>query len=121
MFFLHEKPESPIHLFHCYTKTNFLWTQLQHFFQNVLIIHSITAQSAIFGFTGHKVNYHLINHILLIFKCSVYKTRENGSLDLKVLKRNIHKIKDIEKQISLNKLEKRKHFEQKWKPLLENT
>ena len=42
--------------------------------------------------------------------------REEGSLDLKVLKRNIQKIKNIEKQISLNKLEKRKHFEQKWKP-----
>ena len=41
-------------------------------------------------------------------------------IDLKVLKRNIHKIKDIEKQISLNNPEKRKHFEQKWKPLLEN-
>ena len=27
------------------------------------------------------------------FKYYVYKTRENGSLDLKVLKRNIHKIK----------------------------
>ena len=31
------------------------------------------------------------------------KTRENGPLDLKVLKRNIQKIKNIEKQISLNK------------------
>ena len=62
-----------------------------------------------------------MNHILLIFKYYVYKTRENGSLDLKVLKRNIHKIKNIEKQISLNKPEKRKKFEQKWKPLLENT
>ena len=84
----------------------FLLTQLQHFFQNILIIPPITPQSAIFGFTDHKVNYHLINHILLIFKYYVYKTRENGSLDLKVLKRNIHKIKNIEKQKSLNKPEK---------------
>ena len=61
----------------------------------------------------------MINHTPLIFKYYVYKTRENGSLDLKVFKRNIHEIKDIEKQISLNKPEKRKHFEQKWKPLLE--
>ena len=54
-------------------------------------------------------------------KYNVYQTRENGSLDLKVLKRNIHKIKNIEKQISLSKPEKRKKIEQKWKPLLENT
>ena len=71
------------------------------------------------GFTDHKVNYHLINHILLIFKYYVYKTGENCSLDLEVLKTTIHKIKN--KQISLSKPEKQKDFEQKWKPLLENT
>ena len=43
----------------------------------------------------------------------VYKPREN--------ERNIYKIKNIEKQISLNKPEKRKNFEQKRKPLLEKT
>ena len=83
--------ESPVYYFHSCTKINFLWTQLHHSFQNVLIIPSVTPQSAIFRFTDHKVNYHLINHILLIFKYYVYKTRENGSLDLKVLKRKIHK------------------------------
>ena len=61
----------------------------------------------------------MIDHLLLIFKYYVYKTRENGSLNLKVLKIIIHKIKNIEKQIS--KPEKRKNFEQKWKQLLENT
>ena len=60
--------------------------------------YAIPIEYAIFGFADHKVNYHLINHILLIFKYYVYKTRENGSLDLKVLKRNIQKIKNIEKQ-----------------------
>ena len=88
--FCMEESESPIHLFHSWTKANFLWTELQHSFENVLIIPPITLQGAIFGF---KVNYHLINHILLISKYYVYKTRENGSLDLKVLQRNIHKIK----------------------------
>ena len=28
--FCMEEPESPIHLFHSYIKTNFLWTQLQY-------------------------------------------------------------------------------------------
>ena len=50
----------------------------------------------------------MINHILLLFKYYVYKTRENGSSDLQILKRNSHKIKNIEKQITLNKPEKRK-------------
>ena len=111
--FCMEEPESPIHLFHSCIRTNFLWTQLQHSFQNVLIIPLITPQSAVFGFIDHKVNYHLINHVLLIFKYYVYKTRENGSLDLKVLKRNIHKIKSIENQMSLNKPEKQKKLSKK--------
>ena len=108
-FFCMEEPESPIHLFHSCTKTNFLWTQL-HSFQNVLIVPPITPQSAIFGFIDHKVNYHLINQILLIFQYYVYKTRENGSLELKLWKRNILKIKNIEKQISLNNPKKQKQF-----------
>ena len=116
-----EVPESPIHLFHSCTKKNFLWTQLQHSFQKVLIIPPITPKSTIFGFTDYKVNYHLINHILIIFKYYVYKTRENGSLDLKVLGRSVHKIKKFKKQISLNKPEKWKKIEQKWKSVLQNT
>ena len=71
--------------------------QLQDSFQNVLIIPAITRQSGLFGFTDPEVNYHLINHILLIFKYYVYKLRENGSLGLKVLKGKIHKINMYQK------------------------
>ena len=53
----------------------------------------------------------MVKHVLLIFKYYIYKTRENDSLDLKVLKRNIHKIKNFENQINLNKPEKRKKLE----------
>ena len=75
----------------------------------LLKIPPITTQRTIFVlFTGHKINYHLISHILLILMYYVYKTRANGLLDLKVLKRNIHKIKNIEKQISLDKSGKRR-------------
>ena len=65
-------------------------------------------QSTIFRFTDHKATYLLINHVLHTLKYYVYKTRENGSLELKVLKGNIQKIKNIEKQISLKKPEKQK-------------
>ena len=114
LLFLHGRTHRihGIHHFQSCINTNFFWKQLQHSFQYVLITPPITPQSAIFGFIDHKVYCHLINHILLIFKYYVYKTRENSSLDLKVLKRNIHNIKNIEKQISLNKPEKRKTFEQ---------
>ena len=84
--FCKEEPESPIHLFHSCTKTNFLWTQLQYSFQNILIIPPITPKNAFFGFSDHKVNCYLINHILRIFNYHICKTRENESLDFKVLK-----------------------------------
>ena len=35
-----------------------------------------------------------------MFKYYVCRTRENESLGIKILERNIHKIKDIEKQTS---------------------
>ena len=41
-------------------------------------------------------------YYLLIFTYYVYKAGENLSLDLKVLKRNIHKRKENEKQASKN-------------------
>ena len=41
-------------------------------------------------------------------------------MDLTQSSKKKHKIKNIEIRISLNKPEKRKHFEQKWEPLLEN-
>ena len=65
--------------------------QLYHSFQNKLISPLITPQSAIFEFTDHKVHYYLINHILLVFEYYVYRTRKSGTLDLKVLKTNMHK------------------------------
>ena len=99
--FYMKQPENPIHLFQFCIKTNFFWTQLQHSFQNVLIIPPITPQGAIFGFYDHKINYHLIKHIPLIFKYYIYKTRENRSGDLKV-----HKIKNIEKNSTKQKNEK---------------
>ena len=43
--------------------------------------------------------------MLLKLKYSVYKTRENRLLELKLLKRSIHNIKTTEKQISLKKQE----------------
>ena len=39
--FCMEESESRIHLFHSCTKTNFLWTQLQHSIQNALILDPI--------------------------------------------------------------------------------
>ena len=74
--FYMEKPESPVHFFHSFTKTNFLWTQLQHSFQNVLIITPIIPQSVIFGFTDHQVNYHLTHSMPLVLSVAPENIRK---------------------------------------------
>ena len=46
-----------------------------------------------------KNNYDIINHLLLIFKYYLFNSRENKKLRLEVLKKEIVKIYNIEKQI----------------------
>ena len=62
-----------------------------------------TPQSAIFGFLNYENNSDIINHLLLIFKYYLFNSREHKKLSLEVLKKEIVKIYNIEKQICLNK------------------
>ena len=92
-----EESECPVYLFDSCIKnelsldaaTGFSYSQI------VLIIPPITPHRTIFGFTGYNVHYQWIGHILLTLKYYVDKTRDRP-LDLKALKRNIHKMKNIE-------------------------
>ena len=62
----------------------------------------LTPQTAIFGFNNGIENsvYKITNHILLIFKLHVYKSRERGILELSRLINKIKKVKLLEKKIS---------------------
>ena len=98
MLFLHERTWNPNSSFAFLYKNKLFLDAATAFFPKYNNNPSITPQSGIFRFTAHKVTYHLIKQILLKFEHYVYKTRENWSLDPKVLKRNIHKLKNNEKQ-----------------------
>ena len=63
-----------------------------------------TPQSAIFGFLNHEYNTDIINHLLLIFKYCLFNSRVLKKLIPEVLKKEIVKIYNIEKQICLNDL-----------------
>ena len=77
-------------------------------FQNNLILLTLTSQAAIFGnsesasndsiFKNNKV---FINHILLIFKLYVFKSREKKIINLNNLIAETQKVKTIEKEIVL--------------------
>ena len=86
-----------------------------------LILSTLTSQTAILGifdsvsnnsfFENNKI---LINHILLIFKLYVYKSREKKLTNVNNLMAKILKVKKIEKEIALNNSMKTIAFRKKW-------
>ena len=76
--------------------------------QYVGILDSVSNDSF---FEKNKI---LINHILLIFKLYVYKSREKKFINLNNLIAEIQKIKRIEKEIALNNATKTTAFRKKW-------
>ena len=81
-----------------------LWSDLVHYFQNSLVLPILTPQPAIFGFldsinsdNNFKKNKLLINHILLIFKSHVYRSREKQFIHINNLISDIKSAKGIEK------------------------
>ena len=61
-----------------------LWNHLRLFLTNYISFPILTPQPAIFGFINGIENSvpKITNHILLIFKLRVYKSRERGNLEL---------------------------------------
>ena len=102
--------ETPIHLFHGCIKTNLLWYKLKEFLKTKIGLPVNMPQSAIFGFLNYENNSDIINHLVLIFKYYLFNSREHKKLNLEVLKKEIVKIPNIEKQICLNDFEKMRKF-----------
>ena len=98
--------ETPICLFHGCIKTNLLWYKLKEFLKTKLDLPVNMPQSAIFGFLSSENDSDIINHLLLIFKYCLFKSRDYKKLSLEVLKKEIVKIYNIEKQICLNNFKK---------------
>ena len=99
--------ETPYMFYEC-DRVKCLWSDLVQYFQNNLILPTLTPQTAIFGFLDYtnndsifENNKCLSNHILLIFKLYVYKSREKKLLNINNLIAEIQKIKRIEKEIAL--------------------
>ena len=82
---------------------------------------TLTPQTAILGILDcvsnnsfSENNKIFINHILLIFKLYVYKSREKKFININNLIAEIRKVKRIEKEIALNNSMKTIAFRKKW-------
>ena len=98
-----------------------LWSDLVQYFQNSLVLPTLTPQTAIFGFLdsknsdyNFKKNKLLINHILLIFKLYVYRPREKKFIHINNLIAEIKTVKAIEKEIATINSKKTIAFKNKW-------
>ena len=85
------------------------------------MLPTLTPQTAILGildsvsnnsfFENNKIFF---NHILLIFKLYVYKSRGKKFININNLIAEIRKVKRIEKEITLNNSMKTTTFRKKW-------
>ena len=67
----------------------------------------LTPQTVILGIFNDSVsNIHLINHILLLFKLYIYRSRNKHRLNINELLANIFNIKKLEKVTTFGNVKK---------------
>ena len=110
--------ETPMNIFYSRNHTRILWERLKHYIRNNLDLPSLTSQSAILGFTNSESeNFIIINHLLLIFKCYIFKYRSNKHLSFLQLKADIIKVKTLEEDLSNGDNNKSKKYRKKWQKI----
>ena len=115
-FFCKEEDETVFYLYLYCTNVRNLWNQLKFYLAEDLTLPPQTLQAAVFGFSekDNTENVILYNHLFLIFKLYVYRSREKRLLNVMSLVNQIIKIKKIEKENSLYSEKKRHKYNKKW-------
>jgi len=113
--FCHLQNENIAHLFFQCKITSNLWKQLQEYLKKFNIeLPNLTIESAFLGFPNFDL---LINHILIIFKMSLFICRDKEYCSLNQIKKVIKNTMNIENNITyLNQVSKSKN-ERKWAKL----
>ena len=107
--------ETPIHLFCECNSTKSLGLQLNRHFHSDLKFPELIPQTAILDiFNDSLSNIHLINHILLLLKLYIYKSRKKHRLNIHELLANILNIKKLEKVTAFDNVKKEAAYNKKW-------
>ena len=124
--FCNQDEESLMH-FSCECHVNRkLWKDLQRFFAASLELPELNLKNAFFGYvpvttssSNNKQVDKLINHIILIFKRSLYEMRSSRtSPSVLYVARRVKQIMEIEYQIAQTNCKLSLHFD-KWEPLVD--
>ena len=113
--FSDQNNETIEHLFcHCFV-AKALWNDLNTFFENHLSLYNLTPQADFFGFTEKDLDDTILqNHLLLVLKTYLYKSRSYGFVCLKPLLLEIKKINCLERKIAEANANKHKSYLLKW-------
>ena len=99
--------ETPIHLFCECNSTKSLWLQLNRHLHSDLKFPELTPQTAILSiFDNFVSNIHFVNHILLLYKLYIYKSRNKHRLNIPELLANTLNIKKLEKVTAFDNVKK---------------
>ena len=92
-----------------------LCNDLNTFSENHLPLYDLTPQAAFFGFTEKDLDDTILqNHLLLVFKIYLYKSRSYGFVCLKTLLFEIKQINCLEKKNAEANAKKHKSYLLKW-------
>ena len=83
---------------------------------NILLL---TPQSAICGFYSLKENFHIVNHLLILYKYFIYNARDNGKTSYANFKIVIINTSNTERKLSENEPKKKQRYLKKWKKVNE--
>ena len=113
--FCNQNNETIEHLFrHCLVAKALL-NDLNNFFENHLSLYDLTPQATFFGFTEKDLDDTILqNHLLLVLKTYLYKSRSYGFVCLKPLLLEIKKINCLERKIAEANANKHKSYLLKW-------
>ena len=106
--------ETIIHLFANCQVIRYLWSELQLHYNRNLSLPNLTPQSAFLGFIEINENIIIVNHILLIFKMTIYRSRRKQRCILQLILNMIDRIYNTEKQITFLDPRKSENNINKW-------
>ena len=106
--------ETPDHLFSRCIITASLWSELKLFFGGTIDLPDLIPQTAILGYLNIDHDSIMINHLLLVFKQYLYKSRSKGYPSIIILLGRIKKVKQIEMKIAETNPMRSKNILKKW-------
>ena len=101
--FCHEHDETPVHFLVECPVTTMLWSQYKEWLRGYITLPTLTPQSALIGFLKDvcRGDYALSNHILLIFKRTIYELRlSKAKPSIYFIKQKLKSIYKTEAQIA---------------------